>query len=523
MEKIDVFSELVRAGTLLSNEHRHILQLKTLVDQAFDISGSDIACMYLYEEQSGSGDLKLTAERGGYEVSEQFKPTDELVEFMEECGETLVLNHRHPLFFRSAFLTEGMKSALVLPLSTATAHLGYILMNSKKEDFYKAETYHFLESFVHLAGGMLQSSILYRELQKQFRQVDELQRYQENIFSSMTNLLITTDERAKIRYFNRAAADRLGLDESVLGASLEGRFRKNIGKRILNAVMNSDTDSRERPGLQGIFKTAGEGEDMDFNLNVSPLLGKRGKKEGLTLIFTDQTRERELQEKMETVVEDRRLIKDMFSRYLSSDIVQALVDSPDLVKLGGDKKMATVFFADIRGYTSFSETKEPEYIIGVLNEYFSEAVEIIIEHRGYIDKFIGDAIMAAWGVPMYSEEQDAIEAVACAVELQELVTSKKRSFFTGEASHLKVGIGMHTGPLIAGNLGSRRRMDYSVIGDTVNLAARLEGVAGPSEVIITQETRDRIGDRFKLKELKPVRVKGKEKPIHIFSVLKQVG
>ena len=124
---------------------------------------------------------------------------------------------------------------------------------------------------------------------------------------------------------------------------------------------------------------------------------------------------------------------------------------------------------------------------------------------------------------MYSEEQDAIEAVACAVELQELVASKKRNFFTGEASNLKVGIGMHTGPLIAGNLGSRRRMDYSVIGDTVNVAARLEGVAGPSEVIITQETRDRIGDRFKLKELKPVRVKGKEKPIHIFSVLKQVG
>jgi class 3 adenylate cyclase len=339
----------------------------------------------------------------------------------------------------------------------------------------------------------------------------------------MTNLLITTDERGNIHYFNRAAAERLGLDESLLGKPLEGHFRNRMGKRVLGAVKKTYEDAQERLGLQGILRQTGDGADMDFSLNVSPLLGRRGRKEGLTLLFTDQTRERELQAKMETVVEDRRLIKDMFARYLSNDIVQTLMDKPELVKPGGDKKTATIFFADIRGYTSFSETKEPEYIIEVLNEYFSQAVEVIIRHRGYIDKFIGDAIMAAWGVPMYSEQEDAVEAVGCAVELQELVKSKDRSFFTGDASHLKVGIGMHTGPLIAGNLGSSRRMDYSVIGDTVNVAARLEGVAGPSEVIITQVTRDLIGDRFKLKELEPVKVKGKTKPIHIFSVLKQVG
>jgi class 3 adenylate cyclase len=225
---------------------------------------------------------------------------------------------------------------------------------------------------------------------------------------------------------------------------------------------------------------------------------------------------------MEEVVEERRAIKDMFARYLSSDIVQTLVDKPELVKPGGDKKTATIFFADIRGYTSFSETQDPEFIIEVLNEYFSQAVEVVIKYRGYIDKFIGDCIMAAWGVPIYSEEEDALAAVGCAVEIQELVKSAKRTFFKGKASHLKIGIGMHTGPLIAGNLGSVRRMDYSVIGDTVNVAARLEGVAGPDEVIITQNTRELIGDSFKLKELKPVKVKGKTEPLHIFNVLGRV-
>jgi adenylate cyclase len=211
----------------------------------------------------------------------------------------------------------------------------------------------------------------------------------------------------------------------------------------------------------------------------------------------------------------------MFSRYLSTEIVQRLVAAPDLVKLGGDKKLATVFFADIRGYTAFSEGKDPEFLIKILNEYFSEAVEVVVKHRGYIDKFIGDCIMAAWGVPLQTEEQDALSAVMCAMEIQQLASSTKRRFFKGEASGLKIGIGIHTGPLVAGNLGSARRMNYTVIGDTVNVASRMEGVAGPGEIIVTQETRNFLGDHFVLEKKKPVTVKGKSKPISIYSVLKR--
>jgi len=158
----------------------------------------------------------------------------------------------------------------------------------------------------------------------------------------------------------------------------------------------------------------------------------------------------------------------------------------------------------------------------VLNEYFSEAVEIIVRHKGFIDKFIGDAIMAAWGVPMQSEEVDAVEAVSAALEIQELIKSGSRSFFKGKASKLVVGMGLHTGPLVAGNLGSSRRMNYSIIGDTVNVAARLESVAKGGEVIITQHTRDRLDGQFKVKELDPVRVKGKTQPIHVFKVVSRV-
>ena len=191
---------------------------------------------------------------------------------------------------------------------------------------------------------------------------------------------------------------------------------------------------------------------------------------------------------------------------------------PVYIKPGGDKKLATIFFADIRGYTSFSEGRDPEYIIQILNEYFNEAVEVVLKHKGYIDKFIGDCIMAAWGVPLQSEEEDALSAVSCALEIQDRVNATDRSFFKGDAAGLKVGIGVHTGPLVAGNLGGQQRMNYTVIGDTVNIAARLEGIAGPGEVIVTRKTRDYLGDRFDLQRKRSVQVKGKTEAIPIFKV-----
>ena len=372
-----------------------------------------------------------------------------------------------------------------------------------------------------MATGLLRNAELVRELREYLRRIEELERYQESIFSSMTNLLITTDSNGEIHYFNDAAREKVGLTESHIGSRFDSVLKKSLGKKIFNGISSVTTTGQSALGIEGIFK--GEEKDMDFSLNVSPLKGKRGRHEGLTLLFTDQTSEQELKARADVAVEERRVIKDMFSRYMSKEVVQALIDTPESVKPGGAKRLATVFFADIRGYTSFSEGKDPEYIIEVLNEYFGEAVEVVIRHKGYIDKFIGDCIMAAWGVPMQSEAEDALQAVSCALEIQEMVASKERTFFQGKAQKLKVGIGMHTGPLVAGNLGSSRRMDYSVIGDTVNVAARLEGVAGPGEVIITQDTRDLIGESFKLKTLVPVSVKGKTKPISIYNVQKRAG
>jgi len=519
---IATIEELVRASALLTTDQSRTSLISILVEQAQDISKSEIGALYVYPvNKPKQNTLKMIFKRGKYDIPQSFPMESDLIKFLEDCGEALIVHSKEDPFFQESLLSLKMNSAIVLPLNTAKRKIGILILNSKKEDFYGKNRLHFLDAFTRLSGGMVHNVELFQEVKQKLKEIEDLQLYQESIFSSMTNLLITTDKNGNIHYFNQAAAERLGLNKQNIDTDMSAFFKKSLNKKLLKEIVATENSHKEILGLEGIYSK--ENIEMDFSLNISPLKTRLGKHEGLTLLFTDQSKEQELKQKANMAVEERRIVKDMFSRYMSADVLKNLMESPELVQLGGSKKDATVFFADIRGYTSFSEGKEPEYIIEILNEYFSEAVEIVIKYNGYIDKFIGDCIMAAWGVPVVNQDKDALSGVSCAIEIQELVKSKSRKFFHGKASHLQVGIGMHSGPLISGNLGSSRRMDFSVIGDTVNIAARLEGVAKAGEVIITQQTRDLIGDHFKLKELEPVKVKGKDKPLHIFSVLKQVS
>jgi len=518
MERQTVLNELVRASGRLSAESDFKGLVSVLVEQSADYSRSDLACLYIYTNpESDEGKLQLIYRRGIRDVPDAIPADLELIEFLQECGEAVVLLSRKESPFAGLFLSPGMESGMALPVKAGKRRIGVLILNSRSKNHYGNDRFRYLDSLNRLAGGLLENARLMKELKEYLKRIEALERYQESIFKSMTNLLITTDDEGRVRYFNESARVAFALEDGDVGGRFSNLFGSGLGKRVLNTVDKAVKNGREYAGIEGIFRKTGT-EDMDYALNLAPLMGTNGRKEGLTLLFTDQTRERSLKAQADTAVEQRRQIKDIFSRYLSKDLVKNLTENPEMVKLGGDKKSATVFFADITGYTAFSEGKDPEYIIEVLNAFFSEAVEIVINNHGYIDKFIGDCIMAAWGVPMKSEEEDAVLAVTSALQINELVRSRDRTFFRGNASKLKISVGMSSGPLVAGNIGSSRRMDYTVLGDTVNTAARLEGVASAEEIIITRATRDLIGDKFKLEERKPVKVKGKEKPLEIFNV-----
>ncbi|MDR1626544.1 MAG: GAF domain-containing protein [Spirochaetia bacterium] len=519
--------DLIRAGAILARERNFRNLVTVFVEQAQDIARADLAAFYLAQDPGDrKSGLRLFFRRGGPEIPDTLPETGELVRFLRECRETTIFNNRDgggdgaakkPLFLREVLLHPTMRSGMALPLATPSGEIGVLFVCSKTPGFFNRSRFYFLDSYAKLASGAIQNSRLFDEMRESIRKIEALERYQENVFNSMTNMIITTDAQGFIHYFNDAAARAMGLGEAEIGRSLEEALRGSLSPKTLRTIAQSLQAGTEIIGLEGICRAARA--ELDFSLNITPLCTPRGRKEGLTLLFTNQTRENELKSRVRAVSEERRVIKDMFCRYMSQDLVSNLMEHPEEINLGGDKKTATVFFADIRGYTSFSEKREPGEIFKILNEYFSEAVEHVLRHRGYIDKFIGDCIMAVWGVPLSGDGDGARNAVSCALAIQGMVRSAKRNFFRNDASGLRVGIGINTGPLAAGNLGSLQRMEYSVIGDTVNLAARLEGVAEADEIIISQATRDCLGDGFRLEKRPEVRVKGKEKPIQIYNVL----
>jgi len=514
---IDPFDELARSSGRLTAVSDFSGIEAALVDQACDVTRSDLATLYLEPSDPGAP-LRLSRRRGAWDAPARLARDEPAVSFIAECGEAVVLNERRPCFLEGLLLDPRMRSLIAVPLTTPRGPVGLLVMNSREIRHFDRDRFNYITAYSALAAGTLNNARLYAELKERAALIEALERYQASVFGAMTNLLVTADPGGALRFFNEASAEAFGFTAGDEGKPLAELLRTRLSAKVVLAIERSMEEGSTVLGIEGIAK--GRDREIDFSLNLSPIRGKRSdRRDGHVLVFADQSRERELKERVEVVVEERRVIKDMFSRYLSEEVVSHLMETPALAGLGGSGKRATVFFADIRGYTSFSEGKRPEYVVEVLNEYFSEAVEVVARRRGFIDKFIGDCIMAAWGVPMTSEEEDARNAVSCAIEIQKLVADPRRTFFRGEAAHLQVGIGVHTGYLVAGNLGSPRRMNYSMIGDTVNVAARLEGVASGGEVIITEDTRVLLGDGFVLEERAPVRVKGKSNPIRIYSAV----
>jgi adenylate cyclase len=216
----------------------------------------------------------------------------------------------------------------------------------------------------------------------------------------------------------------------------------------------------------------------------------------------------------------RRQVEGMFGRYVSRQIRDFLVEHPDAANPSGRKERLTMFFSDVRGFTSMSEKMEPQEVQQLLSEYFTEMTGILFKYEGTLDKFMGDAIMAFFGNPVPQPDQ-ARRAVLMALDMQEAIARLNQKLAAEGRRTIGVGMGVNTGDVTVGNLGSKDFLDYTVIGDAVNLACRLEQNAKAGEIIITQATHDEVKDVVEVEPMEPILVKGKSKPIPIYRVLRR--
>jgi adenylate cyclase len=217
---------------------------------------------------------------------------------------------------------------------------------------------------------------------------------------------------------------------------------------------------------------------------------------------------------------EKRVVKKLFGRYVSKDVYQQLIANPELAKLGGRRREMSVLFSDIRGFTTITEKGEPGELVAQLNEYFSRMVTVVFRHHGTVDKFVGDMVMALFGAPL-DDDEHAEHAVAAAVDMVTELTELNRKWATEGRAQLDIGVGVNSGGMIAGNIGSSSIMSYTVIGDNVNLGSRLESLNKEyrTRIIISDATRSLLKSSYEIRPLGDVVVKGKTRPVAIFEVV----
>jgi adenylate cyclase len=241
---------------------------------------------------------------------------------------------------------------------------------------------------------------------------------------------------------------------------------------------------------------------------VYPLLG-------LVLVYTSLTIYRYLTEERE-----RKKIRGAFSHYVSSTVVNEVLKNPDKLKLGGDMKELTVLFSDIRGFTTISESMNPEQVHRLINEYLTAMTNIVFKHGGTLDKYMGDAIMAIYGAPV-DQPDHAQMACRTALDMLEILKELNANWAREGKPVLDIGIGINTGMMMVGNMGSEQRFEYTVLGDAVNLGSRLEGANKNylTHILISEFTHEKVQDEFLCMEMDSVRVKGKTRPVRIYQLV----
>ncbi|HPU42957.1 MAG TPA: adenylate/guanylate cyclase domain-containing protein, partial [Dictyoglomaceae bacterium] len=218
---------------------------------------------------------------------------------------------------------------------------------------------------------------------------------------------------------------------------------------------------------------------------------------------------------------EKRVIKNLFQRFVSPQVVDIILQSPGYNVLELKRQYISVMFADIRNFTYYSDIMSPEEIIKILNEFFNSAIEIIFKYNGTVDKFLGDSVMALFGAPLISDNTPE-NAVNTALEIQEVIKSLHKKWQTENYPLFEVGIGIASGEALVGAVGPKQKVEYTAIGSTVNLSSRLEGLAKGGEILICENTYEKIKNEFIAEDLGLFSIKGKEKAVKVYKVLGRI-
>ena len=386
---------------------------------------------------------------------------------------------------------------IISPLLAKKKTLGYVLLCDKESrkgtEPFSTKDLDLLKALSNQAAVAMENAILFKEINKE-------KQFNESVLGSIATGVVTINTLGEIDSINLAGTKILKTKkENILGNHFMYVFEKD--KVVIDLIELAESESKTKSDLNITLLTSSK--ETVVNISVSPRINPDGTTGGQVLAIEDIT--------------DVSRVKNTFKRYVSKQVVDEILDNDSKLNLGGEKREVAVLFTDIRGFTAMSEKMKPEVVVSTLNEYFSEMIDLVFKNNGTLDKIIGDELMVVYGAPISSKD-DTGRAVKTAIQMQKKLKEINANRKKKKEPLIFVGIGINRGVVVSGNIGSREMMDYTVVGDTVNLAARLCSAAKAGEVLVSDSVFKKTNKKHKYNKLEPIKVKGKKKKVEVFLI-----
>jgi len=405
---------------------------------------------------------------------------------------------------QDSVISYNLRSILCVPLIVKGNYIGVIYADNRiRVGIFTESERDLLAAFANQAAVAIDNAQLFESVQRTLAEVTELKNMMDNIFTSIASGVITTDFDNKITLCNKAAENILGFSKKAM----VGKYLNDCFPLIANQLKQPINEVRLHDKLtlgMEINPILPERGQLDLVFNLSPLKDATETTQGVAIVIDDLTEKKQLQAQHQ-----------LFERM----VPPAVIEQIDLnkIQLGGERCKITTLFADIRGYTKFSEALAPEKLVSILNLYLGAAAEVVLEQSGTLDKFMGDALMAIFNAPLHQEDH-SIRAVRAAVGIRDAIINVRNTL--PPEFHLGFGIGIHFGDAVLGLVGTEKRMDYTAIGDSVNTAKRIQENAAEGTILISDDAYENIKELVLVKESNPIHAKGKKDLIKVFEIEK---
>jgi PAS domain S-box-containing protein len=497
---------LAQMGQLVNSSIDLDVVLQTVMDTIIRLTEAERGFLMLHGE-NGELEVRIARnwERETLEQSE-FAVSQTIINRVVADGQPVLTTNAKddPRFGnQESVVLFNLRSILCVPMLIKRDLVGVIYADNRvRSGLFTRKHLELLTGFANQAATAIENARLFSSVRRTLIEVIELKNLMDNVFTSIPSGVLTTDFKEQILMSNRAAAEILGQTaEALLGQRLEAVFEP-LGPGLRSKVRYVLQGGETVTGLDTSVCLPGRG-NADLRLSVSPLKDGDHQIQGVAIVMEDLTETRRLEAQ-----------RNLFERMVSPAVIQEL--NPGSLQLGGQRREITTLFADIRGFTSFSERVEPERLVAILNRYLAAAAEAVLEQDGTVDKFLGDAVMAWFNAPV-PQPDHAIRAVRAAIAIREAVLRLNRQ--APEHEQLSFGIGIHTGDAVLGMVGSEKRSDYTAIGDSVNTAKRIQENTNSGQILISRETYSRVEGLVYARPASDILAHGKREPIQVFDLM----